>query len=367
MASTISLCMIVCNEEAVLERCLASAEGIADEICVVDTGSTDGTLEILKSSGAVYQKQVWQEDFSAARNAAFDMASCDYQLWLDADDIIEEEQRQAFLQLKQELSTEDVIMLPYRLYQNPTDAEPVMVFYRERLLKRSAGFRWTGAVHECIQLQGNVRYGTAAVSHKPLEHDAQKKIGRNLRIYQRRIAAGQEFSLRDWYYYGRELADNGAYNAAASTLERFLSVGGAASPVDRIGAYTKLSECYYAMGQRSEALHAVLQTLGYGQPSAEICCRIGGHYLSEQRYQDAAFWYHAALHCPPPDPLAFTRTDAQAFLPYLQLCVCYDRMGQKEQAVHYHQLAYAIHPDNPFCQANQAYLEKDNQSSDIVE
>ena len=87
---TISLCMIVKNEEKVLGRCLVSAKDIADEIIIVDTGSTDRTKEIARRYGAKIFDQKWQDDFSLARNFSFSKATMDYCMWLDADDVIRE-------------------------------------------------------------------------------------------------------------------------------------------------------------------------------------------------------------------------------------------------------------------------------------
>ena len=82
---TLSLCMIVKNEEDVLGRCLSCMDGIADEIVIVDTGSTDRTREIaLQFTSKVYDFP-WRDDFAAARNFAFSKATMDYTLWLDAD------------------------------------------------------------------------------------------------------------------------------------------------------------------------------------------------------------------------------------------------------------------------------------------
>ncbi|WP_306481128.1 glycosyltransferase family 2 protein [Bacillus toyonensis] len=84
---TISLCMIVKNEESSLGQCLQSIEGVPDEIIIVDTGSTDKTKEIaLKWTSHVLDFE-WINDFAAARNFAFQHATMDYILWLDADDV----------------------------------------------------------------------------------------------------------------------------------------------------------------------------------------------------------------------------------------------------------------------------------------
>ena len=85
---SVSLCMIVKNEEDVLERCLESAAGLADEIIIVDTGSTDRTKEIAAHFTPRIIDFLWRDDFAAARNESFAHASMDYCLWLDADDVL---------------------------------------------------------------------------------------------------------------------------------------------------------------------------------------------------------------------------------------------------------------------------------------
>ena len=77
--------MIVRNEETHLESCLASIVGQVDQIVVVDTGSTDKTLEIAWKYGALIVQRPWSEDFAVARNCALDHANSDWILYIDAD------------------------------------------------------------------------------------------------------------------------------------------------------------------------------------------------------------------------------------------------------------------------------------------
>ena len=91
--------MIVKNEEENLPRCLASVEGIFDEIIVVDTGSTDRTKEIAREFGAKVFDFEWIDSFAAARNEALSHATGDYAFWLDADDVVEPVERVKLLAL----------------------------------------------------------------------------------------------------------------------------------------------------------------------------------------------------------------------------------------------------------------------------
>ncbi len=86
IGTKISATLIVKNEEATLEKCIASLTDIVDEIVVVDTGSTDRTMEIARQFGAVEGSFAWIKDFSAARNHALSLASGEWALWIDADE-----------------------------------------------------------------------------------------------------------------------------------------------------------------------------------------------------------------------------------------------------------------------------------------
>ena len=102
----VSLCMIVKNEEKVLGRCLSCLADLMDEIIIVDTGSTDGT----KNIAAEYTDKIydfrWIDDFSAARNFAFSKATGDYIYSADADEILDEVNKERFRILKENIFPE---------------------------------------------------------------------------------------------------------------------------------------------------------------------------------------------------------------------------------------------------------------------
>src|SRR5262249_23210365 len=89
LGTRLTLSMIVKNEEKYLAQCLDSVKGIADEIVIVDTGSTDKTVEIAKSYGAEVYHFDWTDDCSEARNECLKYCTGDWVLWLDADEALE--------------------------------------------------------------------------------------------------------------------------------------------------------------------------------------------------------------------------------------------------------------------------------------
>ena len=98
--ATISLCMIVKNESAVLARCLDSIADLMDEIIIVDTGSTDNTKEIAAQYTSRIYDFKWTSDFSAARNFSFSKATMEYIYTADADEILDDANRERFLRLE---------------------------------------------------------------------------------------------------------------------------------------------------------------------------------------------------------------------------------------------------------------------------
>ncbi len=86
----ISLCMIVKDEEEMLPRCLAAVAEHVDELVIVDTGSTDRTVEIAESFGADVVEFPWNGSFADARNVSLDRATGDWILWLDADEVLDD-------------------------------------------------------------------------------------------------------------------------------------------------------------------------------------------------------------------------------------------------------------------------------------
>ena len=86
MSSRLSVCTLTRDEESSLERALGSVAKVADEVIVADTGSTDQTVEIAQAIGAKVVQVVWDDDFSAGRNAAIEASTGDWILWINPDE-----------------------------------------------------------------------------------------------------------------------------------------------------------------------------------------------------------------------------------------------------------------------------------------
>ena len=217
--STISLCMIVKDEEKVIERCLNTVVDIVDEIIIVDTGSQDSTKEKVKRYKADIYDFTWKDDFAEARNFAFSKARMDYILWLDADDVLEKEDQEKLKLLKESLNnTVDVISMMYVLSTDENN-NPVVSLRRNRMVKRKNNYKWIGKVHEYLEVYGNILSADIAVRHlKDKEY-----TDRNLKIFRKMVLENEDVSPRDLFYYGNELYDNKYYLEAIKSYEDFIA------------------------------------------------------------------------------------------------------------------------------------------------
>lgn len=352
--ATISLCIIVKNEEMHIARCLDSVAELVDEIIIVDTGSTDKTVEIVSDYTAKVYLYPWKDDFSDARNYSFSQASMDYCMWMDADDILEETQKEDFLQLKQSLLPDtDMVMMKYNTAFDEA-GHPSFSYFRERWIRNSEEYRWIGAVHEVIPPKGKLLYSDIAITHKKT---GAGDPDRNLRIYQKLIAEGKPLEARQQYYYARELYYHKQYDEAVSVLERFL-LSEEGWIENKIEACSICASCYYQMGQEQNALTSLLRSLSFDRPRAELCCEIGKHFLECGNLQNAIYWYEAALNTPKNEYSGgFVRLDCYDYVPLLQLCVCYDRLGDQQKAKEYNERAGICKPYSEAYLYNKRYFD----------
>ncbi len=351
---SISLCMIVKNEEDVLARCLDSVEDLVEEIIIVDTGSTDGTMEIARQYADGLYQFPWSDDFAAARNEAFSKATMEYILWLDADDVILENDREAFLRLKETLQADvDIVMMKYNLAFNEA-GNPTFSNYRERLLRREAGHKWVGVVHEVIPLTGKIFYAeNVAVSHLKIK---PSDPARNLRIMEKFMAVGGVLDPRQRFYYARELSDNGRFEDAIRVFDAFLEEG-QGWVENNIEACRGLAACCLRMGREKQALDALLKSFRYDAPRAEVCCDVGEHFMKRGFFWQAVYWYEQARSMEPkPERGGFLMLDRYGYVPCIQLCVCYDRLHMTDKAREMNELAGRYKPGDKAVEFNRAYF-----------
>ena len=232
--------------------------------------------------------------------------------------------------------------------------KPAFSYYRERWIRNHAQYHWIGAVHEVIPPNGRVFYSDLAISHKKT---GAGDPDRNLKIYEKLLAAGKPLDARQQYYYARELYYHKRYEEAACVFERFLlSEDGWVE--NKIEACSVCASCYSALGKEQSALTTLLRSMSFDLPRAELCCDIGKYFLEHENWQNAVYWYQAALDIPKKEASAgFVLPDCYDYIPLLQLCVCYDKLGDKQKAKEYNERAGLCKPYSQAYLYNKQYFE----------
>ena len=264
----------------------------------------------------------------------------------------------AILKLKETLSKSpqpDVVMMKYVAGFQP-DGTSAFTYNRERILRTDRHFRWKGRVHEAIAPRGRILYSPIQIEHrKPAS--ALTHSDRNLKIYETMLADGELLDPRHQYYYARELIDHKQYEKARSVLEHFLNEP-AGWYENKTDACLLLARCHEMLRNTAASQLSLFQSFLYDRPRAKTCCEIGRLKLSLGEISQAVFWYQLALKDRPEyHPNAFIEADYYDFIPLIQLCVCYDRMGNYDKALYYHKETKKIRPDSPAVLTNEEYFQ----------
>nr|WP_318010821.1 glycosyltransferase [Bacillus sp. RAR_GA_16] len=243
--------------------------------------------------------------------------------------------------------------MPYNLavdqYGNVTSS-----LIRNRLVRRERHFKWVGAVHEYLEVGGKIINSDIAVLHNPLHHDAT----RNINIYKERLKRGEQFGPRDLYYYANELKDHSQFQEAIEYYKKFLE-GQEGWVEDNIATCAKLADCYAALDNKAESLRSILHSFTYSAPRPEFCCKVANYFFEKKNYHPAIFWYKIALETPALENyLGAQNLVYSNWIPQIQLCVCFDALGDYQKAYEHNEKAGKIRPGDPKYLLNKEYLEK---------
>lgn len=262
----LSVCIIVKNEQDNLARCLDSLTGVAGEIVVVDTGSTDHSVAVARSFGARTYEFAWTADFSAARNFSLAKAQNRWALVIDAD---EELDRGSGKSLVQRLAETEYDALSVRVHNYLGDAaQPeLMVGASVRLFRTDKGYTYRGLVHEDITpsiVENGGRIGSTDVvlhHYGYLQAMAQNKsrFDRNVRILRAQLDANADDGVV-WFYLGTEYFVADRHDEAVECYGRAIDLVDEKSPV-RPRLLRNTVESLRRTGQATRGYDLVLKAL----------------------------------------------------------------------------------------------------------
>jgi tetratricopeptide (TPR) repeat protein len=223
----LSLCMIVRDEQEMLPRCLASVAEAVDEMVIVDTGSTDATVEIARSFGARVIFHEWTGSFAEARNVSFEAANGDWLLCLDADEVLVDEDR-PLLRALTGRTWREAFYLSETNYTGDLEDGTAVTHNALRVFRNRAEYRFQGRLHEQIAhtlpgyLPERLESSGVRVEHYGylgVVRDTREKSRRNIELLRLQQAESPPSAFLH-YNLGSEYAAAGDSVAALAELER---------------------------------------------------------------------------------------------------------------------------------------------------
>ncbi len=242
------------NEEKFINRWVDSIKD-ADEIYVLDTGSTDNTVELLKKKGVnVISKKITPWRFDVARNESLSLVPSDTDICicLDLDEVISEGWRKALEENWDENT--DRIFYNYNWLLDENNI-PKVSFYIEKIHKRH-GYKWTHPVHEILSLTENKEENKKVVEQITVNHypDNTKSRSSYLPLLEFSVKEDPDDD-RNMHYLGREYMYYGKYQEAITTLKKHLNMEKAVWKDERCASMRFIARSYRYLEKYKEAIY----------------------------------------------------------------------------------------------------------------
>lgn len=353
----VSLALIVRDEERTLPRCLDSVRGAVDEIVVVDTGSVDATRDVARRYTDRVFEFTWIDDFSAARQFAFDQASGDWVGWMDADDVVTGGDRIRSLAAAASADTGGIYW-PYVIdwddYGNPTCR-----YWRERLVRNDGSYRWQGRVHEVLTTEQ--AWKTAYSEEVIVEHHPTPRglshTRRNLSILEAEYATcRQDPPPRLLFYLAREYAYCGENDKALEVYAEHLDCS--TWDEERYQAMMQVAALLLQKDRSDEAIDSLLQALKVCPHWPDAYFALARAYYFLEDWHRVVHWTEVGRAMPKPETLLFTNPMDYRFNWMIYYTNALYHLGELEEAWRWTQFALQICPADTMHLHNLAFFQE---------
>lgn len=296
----ISLSMIVKNEERFLPGCLESIKGLADEMIIVDTGSTDSTKEIARSFGAKVFDFEWCDDFSAARNESLRNTTGDWVLYLDADERIDKSFHYRIRKLVSS-GKGDAFLLNLKSKIGTGENPQYHIVSYPRLFRKIKGVRFIGEVHEQITTSltavgARILASDVSIEHLGYAQDGDiilEKARRNHRLLLLQLHNGKNYGYA-LYQLGQTEIILGQNEEGLAHLREALKAGGIGKPVEA-SIHGIIAENLFKAGDFHGALAACATSLEVASQQTFSHMMMGEIYMKTAEYVKAEAAFQKAV------------------------------------------------------------------------
>lgn len=347
----VSATLIVRDEELTLKRCLDSIQGAVDEIVIVDTGSQDSTPEIARNYTDRCFQFDWIDDFSAARQYAFDQARGDWMVWLDADDVVQGAEN---IRCLAHTAADDVgaIYWPYVAARDEA-GNVTCQFWRERLVRNDSTYRWQGKVHEVLvsHIAWEKQHSRdVVVEHQPPDRN-ENHNRRNLAILEAELAdLDDEPPARLLFYLAREYANCGQVEQALKTYQRYMrrSTWGD----EGYQALLQMAALSMAKDDDAAALKTLWEALQLCPHWPDAYFALARIYYFLQEWSKVIHWTEMGRAMPRPKTDLFTNPMDYQFNWIIYYTNALYHMGEINEALYWTEQALQICPVDPMHRHN---------------
>ncbi len=350
--SRISLAMIVRNEADKIARCLSSVRDYVDEIVIVDTGSTDETKAIVSQFTDRIFDFVWCDDFSKARQFAFDHATGDWIFWMDADDILIGGE---YLRAEVDAMPAESASMSWKyIYVN--NGTVTLEQWRERLVRNDGTYHWEGRVHEVLirDREDNRSY----VERIYIEHHQERvaaRTRRNLNILEAEFAElGEATPARTLFYLGNEYMEYAEWEKAAESYRLYLKKG--TWQDERYFAAVRLARSLRNLQRYDDAIDAYLSAFKERPELPLAYFGLAEIYYYQQKWDRVIHWSELGEQMPPPQTTLFLIKTEWEYDWIIFYTIALFHVGRLQDALEWTNHALKLRPEDAYHLSNKTFF-----------
>lgn len=352
---SLSVCILAKNEQANIERAIKSVKSIADEIIVLDTGSTDKTINIVKNHNVKLFNWEWQNDFSKARNEIMSYALGDWILMLDADEYLELENNHNIKPMLKNLSKEKVYQTKIINFIDKNNINEKIEHFVVRLIPNNQNIKYIRSIHEYPVKSNNSNIESEILNNLEIFHSGyltlnvkvKDKIQRNRDILENALETDPE-SIIDYFYLAENYKEDNNYQKTIDYSLKVIEIENKYPQFDSIIKMAKMNliESYIVQKDYDKALEYSDKFIEILDNRPDYWFLKGSIEFNRDNYDKSIEYEKKALTLK--DVIVYPSIDTGAFSwkPLSIIAECYLKKDDYKNASLYYRRALKEYPEN---------------------